>query len=116
MVAIERAAALNAVRLRARMAAAYATLEHQQVPRATPMLNVIQRVGGSLGTAVLAVVLQHQLADAGGRGPAAVANGFGRTYWWAMAFTAVAMVPALVLARAQRSRRASGPAPVPTVG
>jgi hypothetical protein len=26
------------------------------------------------------------------------------------------MVPALVLARAQRSRRASGPAPVPTVG
>ena len=50
------------------MAAAYSTLERWQVPRATPMLNVVQRVGGSLGTAVLAVVLQHQLAHAGGRG------------------------------------------------
>jgi hypothetical protein len=98
------------------MAAAYSTLERWQVPRATPMLNVVQRVGGSLGTAVLAVVLQHQLAHAGSRGPAAVADAFGRTYWWAMAFTAIAVVPALVLAHAQRSRRASGPAPVPTVG
>jgi len=98
------------------MAAAYSTLERWQVPRATPMLNVIQRVGGSLGTAVLAVVLQHQLAHAAGRGPAAVANGFGRTYWWAMAFTAIAIAPAIVLAHAQRTRRATGPAPVPTVG
>jgi hypothetical protein len=98
------------------MAAAYSTLERWQVPRATPMLNVVQRVGGSLGTAVLAVVLQHQLAHASGRGPAALADGFGHTYWWAMAFTALAMAPALVLARAQRSRRASGAAPVPTAG
>jgi hypothetical protein len=98
------------------MAAAYSTLERWQVPRATPMLNVVQRVGGSLGTAVLAVVLERQLAQAGSRGPGAVANGFGHTYWWAMAFTAVAMVPALVLARAQRSRPAAVPTPVPTVG
>jgi MFS family permease len=98
------------------MAAAYSTLERWQVPRATPMLNVVQRVGGSLGTAVLAVVLEHQLADAGSRGPAAVANAFGHTYWWAMAFTAIAVAPALVLARAQRSRPAGAPAPVPTAG
>src|SRR5947209_7846949 len=43
------------------MAAAYATLDHAAVPRATSALNVIQRVGGSIGTAVLAVVLQHQV-------------------------------------------------------
>ncbi len=51
------------------MAAAYSTLERWQVPRATPMLNVVQRVGGSLGTAVLAVVLERQLAEAGSRDP-----------------------------------------------
>ena len=51
------------------MAAAYATIESDQVPRATPMLNVLQRVGGSLGTAVLAVVLQRQIvAELSGRG------------------------------------------------
>jgi EmrB/QacA subfamily drug resistance transporter len=98
------------------MAAAYSTLERWQVPRATPLLNVMQRVGGSLGTAVLAVVLQHQLV--GARGAEAVASGFGHTYWWAMAITALALVPALVLARAQRAPVAGAPAgaPAPTVG
>ena len=45
------------------MAAAYATLESSAVPRATSALNVMQRVGGSLGTALLAVVLQGEISD-----------------------------------------------------
>jgi EmrB/QacA subfamily drug resistance transporter len=98
------------------MAAAYATLERSQVPRATPMLNVLQRVGGSLGTAVLAVILQHELlARPGEHGTAA----FAHTYWWVLAGTAVALVPAIVLARTQRAaaRAAAPSAPaVPTVG
>ncbi|HEX5926389.1 MAG TPA: hypothetical protein VFY45_21335 [Baekduia sp.] len=98
------------------MAAAYSTLERWQVPRATPMLNVMRPVGGSLGTAVLAVVLQHELADAGGRGAGPVARAFSHTYWWALAITTVALLSALVLARAQRSRATGAPAPVPTVG
>jgi EmrB/QacA subfamily drug resistance transporter len=94
------------------MAAAYATLERSQVPRATPMLNVLQRVGGSLGTAMVAVVLQHELvARVGGglsaarsrtAGGAPLAAAFAHTYWWVMASIVVAMVPALVLARTQR--------------
>lgn len=43
------------------MASAFALLETDQVPRATPMLNVLQRVGGAVGTAVLAVVLQRAI-------------------------------------------------------
>ena len=87
------------------MAAAYSTLERWQVPRATPMLNVVQRVGGSLGTAVLAVVLAapaRRTRPARRRRPA-VASAFAHTYWWAMAITAVALVPAIVLAHAQRT-------------
>ena len=119
------------------MAAAYATLERPQVPRATPMLNVVQRVGGSLGTAVLAVVLQQQLVSAlggvgGGGGlsgaqsaPPAVrgrvadpiAAAFAHTYWWSFALTAVALVPAFVLARSERALARRGrrtePAPIP---
>ena len=65
-----------------------------------PMLNVIQRVGGSLGTAVLAVVLETQLrAVTPGRG--SVADAFAHTYWWAFGACALAVVPALVLARTQ---------------
>ena len=111
------------------MASAYALLETSQVPRATPMLNVVQRIGGSIGTAVLAVVLQRQLADAvpaavgagarrrrGGGADAAAGRAraalrpdrraFGQTYWWSVALVAVAIVPALVMWREQRRTRA----------
>jgi EmrB/QacA subfamily drug resistance transporter len=79
------------------MAAAYAVLDHAAIPRATSALNVIQRVGGSIGTALLAVVLQNQLV--GARTPAEVAHGFGHTFWWAIGLTALAALPALVLVR-----------------
>jgi EmrB/QacA subfamily drug resistance transporter len=82
------------------MAAAYATLQSAQVPRATSTLNALQRVGGSVGTALLAVVLQH---EARGR---PIASAFGHTFVWAAALTAAAVVPALLLAREERAARA----------
>ncbi len=48
------------------MAAAFAALDRSELSDATPQLNVLQRVGGSIGTAVLAVVLQRALAGAHG--------------------------------------------------
>ena len=41
------------------MTAAFASLRHDQLSDATPQLNVLQRIGGAIGTAVLAVVLQR---------------------------------------------------------
>jgi EmrB/QacA subfamily drug resistance transporter len=108
------------------MASAYALLERNQVPRATPMLNVSQRVGGSIGVAVLAVVLQREIASqvgAAGAGGAIhglsarardvvagpIATAFAHTYWYSLGLTAIAVVPAIALARAQRRTAASGP-------
>jgi EmrB/QacA subfamily drug resistance transporter len=101
------------------MAAAYAHLQRPQVPRATAAMNALQRTGGSIGTALLAVVLTHELTAAfGGAGggslrpvPAAareraaepLASAFGTTFWWAVGITAVAIVPAAVLAWRERS-------------
>ena len=45
-------------------AAAYALLESAQVPRATAALNSVRQIGASIGTAFLAVVLQHEGAAA----------------------------------------------------
>jgi hypothetical protein len=78
------------------------------------MLNVLQRVGGSLGTAIVAVILQHELeARPGGHGIEA----FAHTYWWVLIGTALALIPAVVLAFAQRAaaREVAAPA-VPSVG
>jgi MFS family permease len=104
------------------MAAAYATLSHDAVPRATSALNVIQRVGGSLGTAILAVILQHEIASrvpgasGGGFGSAqagappapvgaALHHAFAATFWWSLVMTLVALVPTVLLVRATRRAR-----------
>jgi MYXO-CTERM domain-containing protein len=56
------------------MSAAYAVLRPEQIADATPQLTVVQRVGGSIGTAVLAVVLGTALT--GATGPAAASAAF----------------------------------------
>jgi EmrB/QacA subfamily drug resistance transporter len=96
------------------MSAAYAALTPADIAHATPQLNVIQRVGGSIGTALLTVVLQnginHRLAAAGrGASSAVVAPAFAATYWWVFAVTAVALLPAVVLARVEGRRRTATP-------
>ncbi len=96
------------------MAAAFQDLEHAEIPGATSAINVVQRVAASLGTALLAVILQRAIAANvsgfhGGIGEAAalaktnshhaaaIADAFGTTFWVAFALTAVALVPALLL-------------------
>jgi EmrB/QacA subfamily drug resistance transporter len=101
------------------MSAAYQTLLHNQVARATTALNIIMRVGGAVGTALLSVVLTHQLAAqlpnaSGDSGLAAaqsvppgardqvapmIASAFGHTFWWAVGLVALAAIPALFLPR-----------------
>jgi MFS family permease len=83
------------------MTAAYSRLRPSDIAHATPQLNVLQRVGGSIGTALLTVVLQQGLTN-GAHTAAGAADAFGHTYLWVLGLTAIAAVPALVLARAER--------------
>jgi hypothetical protein len=83
------------------MTAAFSVLTREQISDATPQLTVLQRVGGSLGTAIIAVILQHNLT--GANTAAAQATGFGHTYWWVMGATLIGLIPTLWLARIERS-------------
>lgn len=86
--------------------AALAALDRSELSDATPQLNVLMRVGGSLGTAVLAVVLQRTLTSAGAHPTlAAAAGAYGTSFWWGVAFIAVAIVPCVILLRAERGAR-----------
>lgn len=67
-------------------------------------MSVLQRLGATLGTAILAVVLQRALAAAG-RTPDALAGAFGTAFWWALGLSLLAAVPCLFLVRAERSSR-----------
>jgi EmrB/QacA subfamily drug resistance transporter len=85
------------------MSAAFAALRRDELSDATPQLNVLQRVGGSIGIAVLAVVLQRSLV--GAHSLEAAANAYGSAFWWATGLTAVAFVPCIILIRAERKAR-----------
>jgi EmrB/QacA subfamily drug resistance transporter len=92
------------------MAAAFATIDRSQIADATPQLNVLQRIGGSIGTAILTVVLSHQLERA--HTTAEAAGAFGHAYWWAIGVTLFAALPTLYLALHERRRGTPAPEPV----
>jgi EmrB/QacA subfamily drug resistance transporter len=73
------------------LGASYRSLSHAAIPRASTTINILQRIGGAIGTAFFVVVLQHGL-DAG-HGAAA----FTTTFWWVVGATALCALPALLL-------------------
>src|SRR6266540_6158239 len=110
------------------MAVAYQTVPRDAVAQATSAINVIQRVAGSIGTALLAVVLQRSIAtnlpglEGGigaiaalsreGRAQAAsvLADAFGTAFWLAFGLVALALIPALLLPRLPERARGTMPA------
>ena len=111
------------------MAAAYALLDRAAIPRATSLLTVLQRVGGTVAITLFAVVLQRQLGflngvgggDEGIGGNIAPAertrvagqlnDAFAHTWWWVVGMTALAIASAAIVARARaRSERVPRPA------
>jgi MFS family permease len=86
--------------------AAFAALERHELPDAAPTLTVLMRVGGSIGTALLAVVLQRSLTSAGPHPSlAAAAAAYGTAFWWGVAIIAAAIVPCIILYRSERKAR-----------
>ena len=73
------------------MTGAYHGLERNEVPDASIITRVSQQVGGSFGTAILAVILTNAATS----GP--LPDAFDRAFWWATAFTALAAVLCLLL-------------------
>lgn len=77
------------------MALGFRGLERSQVPDASIITRIAQQVGGSFGTAVLAVVLTSTLAAA--TTPAALAGAFRQSFWWTLGFTAAGILVSLAL-------------------
>jgi EmrB/QacA subfamily drug resistance transporter len=84
------------------MTAAFASLRPEQLSDATPQLNVVQRVGGAIGVAVLAVVLQRSAGHS--PSPAHLAQAFDTAYWWSLGICVLSLIPCVVLLRAENPR------------
>ncbi|MFF4242548.1 hypothetical protein ACFYYL_42340 [Actinomadura geliboluensis] len=62
------------------MSVAYKDVQPSGIPDATMNTRIVQQVGGSCGTAIVAVVLQSLLAQG-------ATSAFQGAFWWAMGIT-----------------------------
>jgi EmrB/QacA subfamily drug resistance transporter len=81
------------------MVAAYVGLDKEQIPHSSVLTRMAQQIGGSFGTAVLAVILEGAIAAHHG----SLADGFHVAFWWSAGFSAVAVLLSLWLPGAQRT-------------
>jgi len=81
------------------MVAGYIGLDKQQIPHSSVLTRTAQQVGGSFGTAVLAVILEQAIVAH----PGALAEAFHAAFWWSAGFSAAAVLLSLWLPGAQRA-------------
>ncbi|MEV5541015.1 MDR family MFS transporter [Saccharopolyspora shandongensis] len=93
------------------MSAVYRRMRPPELPGASCALNMINTVGGSVGTALLAVVLQSRLAEREVLGAVGVPVAFADTFWWVLGCCLVAVLGAALLPGAAKPDSAATPEP-----
>ncbi|HVW42559.1 MAG TPA: MDR family MFS transporter [Amycolatopsis sp.] len=88
--------------------AAFAAVRREQLPDATTTVNIMQRVGGALGGALVAVTLAQAL-------PSGAEYAFRTAFWWLTAMSVVAGGWTLWLWLAQRAAVRAADRPMATV-
>jgi MFS family permease len=73
------------------MSVIYEGLDEKGVAQATTSTRIFQQIGGAFGTALLAIMLSHSMANSG------EGNAFFTPFLWASIFTAALVVPTLML-------------------
>ena len=82
------------------MAVAFIGLDKQQIAQSSVLTRTAQQIGGSFGTAVLAVILSSAITAHHGN----LAAGFDIAFWWATGFSALAVLLSLWLPGSPGSR------------
>ncbi|HTZ30288.1 MAG TPA: MFS transporter, partial [Streptosporangiaceae bacterium] len=84
------------------VAAAFRDIPPADVPDASSTTRIVQQVGGSFGSAILALILASALLSHRAVSPAARGLAFDTSLRWAIALTALALVPAVLLPAAKK--------------
>ena len=74
------------------MTVAFVGLDREKVPHASIVTRIAQQVGGSVGVALLAVILATSTTTTG-----SLPQAFDITFWWTVGFTAVAVLLSFAL-------------------
>ena len=88
------------------MSLSFIGLDRSEVPHASIVTRVAQQIGGSVGVAVLAVILTTTATSSG-----SLATGFQIAFWCAVGLTVAATLVALVLPGRRAAEAAASPSP-----
>jgi EmrB/QacA subfamily drug resistance transporter len=89
------------------MTVAFLGLNKEQIAHSSVVTRTVQQIGGSFGTAVLAVILSGAVTAHHGN----LATGFNVAFWWAVGFSALAVPLSLWLPSAPRTPAVAQTAP-----
>ncbi|MGH3319584.1 MAG: MDR family MFS transporter [Streptosporangiaceae bacterium] len=87
------------------MSVAYTDIQPTGIPHATMNTRIIQQVGASFGTAIVAVALQSLLAHG-------ATGAFQGAFWWAVGIAIAAVIPAIALPANKPTSRLPAAKPV----
>lgn len=79
------------------MVASYQGLAATDIPHSSIITRTAQQLGGSFGTAVLAVILQSAMLSRVAAGSAGASDAFDIAFWWSIGFAVLAAVLAVWL-------------------
>jgi EmrB/QacA subfamily drug resistance transporter len=89
----------------AMMVSIYDGLDAKEAAQGTTSMRIFQQIGGAFGTALLAIILSQGIAASGN---ADVSSAFSTVFWWSMAFTTIAAIPAICLRGKKKDPSDSG--------
>ena len=79
------------------MVSAYVGLNSEQIPHASIATRILQTIGGAFGSAVLATIVEQQLASRSASGIQNVVSAYNVAFWWSVGFTILSVIPTLFL-------------------
>lgn len=89
------------------MVSAYVGLNSEQIPHASIATRILQTIGGAFGSAVLATIVEHQLASHSVSGIQNVVSAYNVAFWWSVGFTILSVIPTLFLTVYKKSEPVS---------
>lgn len=89
------------------MVSAYVGLGSEQIPHASIATRILQTIGGAFGSAVLATIVEHQLASHSASGIQNVVSAYNVAFWWSVGFTILSVIPTLFLTVYKKTEPAS---------
>ncbi|GFZ33816.1 MFS transporter [Clostridium zeae] len=85
------------------MVSAYMGLSNEQIPHASIATRILQTIGSAFGSAILATIVQHQIATHSVSNVQNVTSAYNVAFWWTIGFTVIAIIPTLFLTKYKKS-------------